>query len=372
MDSCDALVVGGGPAGSSCARLLTQAGLDVVVLDKSEFPRDKVCAGWITPQVVETLQLDTDDYAQGRVFQPITAFVTGLGKGAPVTVAYDHVISYGIRRCEFDNYLLRRSGARLKLGEPLSTIERQGSHWLINDSIRTPVVIGAGGHFCPVARFLGAQFGRDEHAISAQEIEFEMTPAQLDACGVAPEQPELYFCDDLKGYGWCFRKGNFLNVGLGREESHGLAKHLELFREWLIAEGRIPAQSPARFKGHAYLLRTQSPRSIVDHGVLLVGDAAGLAYPQSGEGIRPAIESGMIAAQVVIAAAGDLSRDRIEDYEAQLQARFGARNARSLPLCPPGIRAALARTLLKTEWFARHVVLNRWFLHSEQPTLAFS
>jgi geranylgeranyl reductase family protein len=372
MESCDALVVGGGPAGSSCARLLTQAGLDVLVLDKSDFPRDKVCAGWITPQVVETLQLDTNDYGQGRVFQPITAFVTGLGQNAAVTVAYDHVISYGIRRCEFDNYLLRRSGARLRLGEPLHSIERQGSHWLINGAIRTPVLIGAGGHFCPVARFLGAQFGRDEHAISAQEIEFEMTAAQLDECGVASEQPELYFCDDLKGYGWCFRKGNFLNVGLGREESHGLAKQLESFWNWLIAQRRIPAQSHARFKGHAYLLRTRSPRAIADRGVLLVGDAAGLAYPQSGEGIRPAIESGMIAAQVVVGAAGDLSRGRSEDYEHRLQARFGARNAQSLPLCPAGIRSTLARSLLKTEWFTRHVVLNRWFLHSDQPTLAFS
>ena len=52
-ESCDVLIVGGGPAGSSCARQLRRAGLDVLILDKSEFPRDKVCAGWITPQVVE-------------------------------------------------------------------------------------------------------------------------------------------------------------------------------------------------------------------------------------------------------------------------------------------------------------------------------
>jgi flavin-dependent dehydrogenase len=199
-----------------------------------------------------------------------------------------------------------------------------------------------------------------------------MTPAQLVACRVAGEQPELYFCDDLKGYGWCFRKGNFLNVGLGREESHGLAKHLAAFWDWLVVQGKVPAGAHPRFKGHAYLLRTRSPRSVVDRGVLLVGDAAGLAYPQSGEGIRPAIESAMMAAQVALAAAGDFSRERIENYEQRLQARFGARNARSLPLCPPSIRATLARTLLKTEWFARHVVVNRWFLHNYQPTLVLS
>ncbi len=63
-ESCDVLIVGGGPAGSSCARQLRRAGLDVLILDKSEFPRDKVCAGWITPQVVEELEIDTRDYTK--------------------------------------------------------------------------------------------------------------------------------------------------------------------------------------------------------------------------------------------------------------------------------------------------------------------
>ena len=55
MDSCDVLIVGGGPAGSTCARQLAKAGCDVLVMDKSAFPRDKVCAGWITPAVIESL-----------------------------------------------------------------------------------------------------------------------------------------------------------------------------------------------------------------------------------------------------------------------------------------------------------------------------
>src|SRR5690606_26023348 len=57
-ERCDVLVVGGGPGGSSCARALVRAGLDVVVLDRRRFPRDKVCAGWITPPVLATLEID--------------------------------------------------------------------------------------------------------------------------------------------------------------------------------------------------------------------------------------------------------------------------------------------------------------------------
>src|SRR5262245_45804199 len=113
MDTCDVLIVGGGPAGSSCARELCRAGLDVVVLDKAVFPRDKVCAGWITPAVVAELEIDVDGYSKSHVFQPITGFRTSLLGADEVETSYGHPVSFGIRRCEFDNYLLKRSGARL-------------------------------------------------------------------------------------------------------------------------------------------------------------------------------------------------------------------------------------------------------------------
>ncbi|HYM36704.1 MAG TPA: NAD(P)/FAD-dependent oxidoreductase [Steroidobacteraceae bacterium] len=368
MTSFDAVIVGGGPAGSTCARALKQAGFNALVLDKSNFPRDKVCAGWITPQVVETLQLDLSEYRQNRTLQPITAFVAGLGKDIANDVAYNHTVSYGIRRCEFDEYLLRRSGAQLKLGESFQTIERRGSEWILNGAIRTPLLIGAGGHFCPVAQHLGASVGRDEPAITAQEIEFEMNAEQANSCTTAPQTPELYFCDDLKGYAWCFRKGNFLNVGLGRDDNHGLHEQLKAFWDWLATQGKVPSDVRPRFKGHAYLLHTRSPRKIVDDGVLLIGDAVGLAYPESGEGIRPAIESGIMAAEVIVAARPNYTLSALANYETKLQARFGVRHA-SPSMIPAAIKVKLARSLMKTRWFARKVVIGRWFLHSQQPAL---
>lgn len=367
---CDVLVVGGGPAGSTCARELVRAGLDVMVLDKSEFPRDKVCAGWITPQVVQTLDIDLHDYAQGRVLQPIDSFITALGPDVNAPVNYDEVVSYGIRRCEFDHYLLERSGARLCLGESWRGMQRQGDHWLVNDDIRAALVIGAGGHFCPVARMLGAHVGREERAITAQEIEFEMDAAQAAQCAVQERRPELYFCADLKGYGWCFRKGSHLNVGLGREGNHRLAEQVQAFAQSLIERGRIPNGLPGKFKGHAYLLYSHADRPLLADGVLIIGDAAGLAYTQSGEGIRPAIESGLLAAQVVREAAGDYRSERLAPYETALLQRFGARGAApALSLLPDAWRLSLARLLMRTQWFARRVLLNRWFLHQREAAL---
>src|SRR4051794_10908587 len=116
MPSCDVLIVGGGPAGSTCAWRLRRAGVDVLVLDAARFPRDKVCAGWITPQVVDELELDLAEYRQRRTLQEITGFRTGVVGGKRDTaITYGRPVSYAIRRCEFDHYLLGRSGARLEL-----------------------------------------------------------------------------------------------------------------------------------------------------------------------------------------------------------------------------------------------------------------
>ncbi|HLJ09560.1 MAG TPA: NAD(P)/FAD-dependent oxidoreductase [Planctomycetaceae bacterium] len=370
MESCDCLVVGGGPAGSSCARALVQAGFDVIVLDKSPFPRDKVCAGWITPAVIDELEIDLDDYRAGRVLQPICGFRTGLIGGRLVSTQYGRAVSYGIRRCEFDHYLLARSGARLRLGDPFDGMSRENGHWIVNGAIRAPVVVGAGGHFCPVARLTTESAG-GETVVLAQEIEFEMPPDEADKCRVEPQVPELYFCQDLAGYAWCFRKGNFLNVGLGREGESRLSSHVAEFCHWLEQLGRVPLSTHARFRGHAYRLYRGPRRRVAADAVLVIGDAAGLAYPQSGEGIRPAIESGLLAADVIIDARGDYRQAALGALERRLAARFGRTGpSPNRPgLLPAAWRRAIGRRLLATGWFSRHVVIDRWFLHANQPAL---
>jgi len=371
--SCDALIVGGGPAGSTCARELVRAGLDVVVMDKHAFPRNKVCAGWITPPVVRALGLDSAEYALGRVMQPIRGFRTGMiGAGAEVETRYDEPASFGIRRCEFDHYLLQRSAARLRLGEPLKTMARDGGAWLVNGEIRTPLVVGAGGHFCPVARKLGGRPGPAETVVAAQEIEFAVPVRDRSAYRVDDEVVQFHFCPDLKGYGWCFAKGGYLNIGLGREDPHQLPEHVSEYCGWLKRRGVIPGDPPGKFNGHAYLLYPESRRPLTSDGALLIGDAAGLAYSRSGEGIRPAVESGLIAAAAIIEAAGDYRRRSLAPYQRRMTARFGGRvpAREGGSWLPRGIRQPLAASLMATRWFVRHVVVDRWFLHAQQQPVA--
>ena len=372
MDACDVLIVGAGPAGTSCAWALRNSGLSTIILDKKTFPRDKVCGGWITPAVLDELQINATEYSRARVFQDIRGFRTSRMGGSEIETRYAKPISYGIRRCEFDDFLLRRCEARVHEGVAFSSLERSGDRWVVNGQYRARVVVGAGGHFCPVARVHGAN-ARAEVAVVAQEMEFAMSESESRRCSVLPEIPELYFCADLKGYGWCVRKGNYLNVGLGRLDPHALPQYVAAFTDFLKRTGKVAFDLPLAMAGHSYLLYGYAKRAVASDGVLLVGDAAGLAYSASGEGIRPAVESGLLAAKAILERAQQGGAELATTYRRLLEERFGTGKTgwwfeigRRLPAAM--VKAA-ARLLLASQWFSRRIVLEQWFLHLDQPTL---
>jgi len=356
---CDALVVGGGPGGSTSARLLRRAGWDVVVADRARFPRDKVCAGWLTPDVFPLLDLEPAEYrATGLTFQEITSFRTGVIGGRPVETRYARIVSYAIRRCEFDDFLLRRADVRVLENTPITSLRRNGDTWIANEAIEARVIIGAGGHFCPVARHLRGAVD-DLSPVVAKEAEFLLDGHDTH---VGESTPELFFCRDLQGYGWCVRKGNYVNVGIGRRDSRGFGTHVNDFVAFLEKNGILTRAAEPRWRGHAYLASGAGARPLVGPGVLLVGDAAGLAYPESGEGIRPAIESGRLAAETLIAGQGRLTVESLVPYADALRRLHPA-----VPDNPAPMRTALAavgRLLLGSSTFTRHVVLDRWFLRA--------
>jgi flavin-dependent dehydrogenase len=387
MTRFDVIIVGGGPAGSSCARALVHAGLIVAVADRAAFPRDKPCAGWITPEVVAALELDLDDYARGHILQPIRGFDIGVLGGHRTPATFDTVVSYAIRRCEFDAFLLHRSGARVFERTAVARIERVRHGWRVEGVGEAPMVVGAGGHFCPVARLLNPPTRGGEGAarasgespaearprvtvhveeqviVAAQELEVRLEPGE--SCPVSGELPELYFCRDLLGYGWCVRKGSYLNVGFGRLDQRRLPEAVRAFLEDMQRLGRVPPTFPTRWVGHAYRVYAWAERRLRDDGVLLAGDAAGLAYPASGEGILPAVVSGQLAAKAILAAAPTFTSDRLGGYDRDLARRFGAPREGSSVVrhLPPAVIQWAGRRAMALPWFVRQVVVPR-FLHA--------
>jgi flavin-dependent dehydrogenase len=368
MQQCEVLIVGGGPAGSSCAARLVQAGADVLLVDRARFPRDKVCAGWITPAVVRTLGLDLQDYARTRTLQPFTGFRTASLSGHLRLTDFGTTVSYGIRRCEFDEYLLDRSGVRRLDPEAVRDIRRDGRGWIVNDHIRTRLVVGAGGHFCPVARELNRNVS-DASAIVAQETELELAPNDAASSPVQGTTPELFFWPDFAGYGWCVRKGAFLNIGAGRLAPSSLPAAMREFTAALEKCGRVLPETRPKWKGHAYLLNRMSRRRLTGDGVLLIGDAAGLALAPSGEGILTGVESGLMAADVILAAGGEYSTSRLDVYARHIDNRFGQR-AHPVPSVPNWLTSAASAMLLGLPWLTRRVLIEDGFLHTRRTPLS--
>lgn len=367
MQRFDVIVVGGGPGGSTCARDLVRAGARVAVLDRAQFPRDKVCAGWITPAVVRALDLDLGDYGRRHTLQVFHGFDTALFGGPLRQNDFGRPVSFGIRRREFDHYLLDRAGATLLAGEAVTTVARGGSGWVVNDRCTAPILIGAGGHFCPVARHV-THHDQAEPVVVAQETEYRLAPEAIGRCPIDAARPVLIFWPDLMGYGWCVRKGEYLNVGVGRLTSQSFPAAVREFRREVERRALVPGDLPAAFKGHAYLVNRVSPRPASRDGVLLVGDAAGLALAPSGEGILAAIESGQLAANAVIAAASPVEASA--SYAEAIERRFGPRgHAGWIGRVPASLIALGGRLLLGSSLLTRRILIEQAFLHETRLPL---
>src|SRR5439155_483747 len=145
------------------------------------------------------------------------------------------------------------------------------------------MVVGAGGHGCPVARVLG-RARAEEHVVVTQESETRVGAERLRALTPRYGWPELIAEPDFKGYGWYFTKGDFLNVGVGALGGEPVRRRLERLLARLRASGRLPdALALTPFRGHAYAIRRGQPRRLGGERFALVGDAAGLARDVSSE-----------------------------------------------------------------------------------------
>src|SRR5262245_60407916 len=169
----DVIVVGGGPGGSTTAWRLARVGLRTLLLDAAVFPRVKVCAGWVTPEALADLELDPEKYP--LTIQPFTACRFEFA-GARHETRWRRPASYGIVRSEFDHHLLdraRAAGADVREGARVTSVARERDGVRVVSAAGTftaPVVIGAGGHHCPVAGAFGEVSEREEVVI-AQESE---------------------------------------------------------------------------------------------------------------------------------------------------------------------------------------------------------
>ena len=311
----DVIIAGAGPAGAIAAYELAIRGVSVLILEKSQFPRYKVCGAGLTYKILREIPFDASPVFETQISNII--FSSGF-RDIFTRTSPDPLI-YCTMRNKFDAFLLAKAveaGARVIYGEKVGEVQQQKDYATVvtrSGSFHSQLVIGADGASSSVARSSGLR----ENMMPglAWEAEVLVDPAVLKACS------QTLFLDwgaFPGGYGWVFPKGDHLSIGVGGPAAlskwmmtyyREMLKYLEE-GTWIhsFKSGLLKANSEFQIPDSGFnILATTSlkswpipvrvKKSRFHHGrVLVAGDAGGLTDPLTGEGIYYAVRSGKLAA----------------------------------------------------------------------------
>jgi len=316
VERFDAIVVGAGPAGSTSALRLARSGARVLLLDRATFPRDKPCGGGLTYRAVRQLPVPVDPVVEDVVDR----FELGLRYERRFERGGEGPLVLMTQRRRLDAHLVAeaaaagvefRDGVRataIELGETQATVRFQGS------AATAPVLIGADGVNGITARALGIG-GTRRHAVALEgnvsyvyAREERWRGRAVVELGAVPG-----------GYAWVFPKGDHVNVGVGGWGSEGPRLREHLLRA--CAGYGLPSEQLKGLRGYRLPMRRAGEESVKGR-VMLVGDAAGLVDPLSGDGIFEALVSARHAADAALELL-DGTAANLDAYGSKLDAALG-------------------------------------------------
>ncbi|MEM7592828.1 MAG: geranylgeranyl reductase family protein [Cyanobacteria bacterium P01_A01_bin.83] len=312
----DCIVVGSGPAGGSAAYHLAAQGNSVLVLDKADFPRTKSCGGGVSPAIAKLFDFDFSSVVQNHVDQ--VKYTFKMGDPAEVELK-DVTPMWMVERSQFDNFLIEQAigkGAEFKSGVDVTAVSLKDGAWSVDTSAGTfagKYLIAADGANSNLAKLLGMG---ETATIAAASLHI---PGEL-----SPRRQKTAFFDfgSLKnGFMWCFPKADGYSFsaayvrnpqGKPEELKKQLTKYAALFD--------LDA-SQGEYQEHPLNL-WQENRTLHSDRALLIGEAAGIVDPLIGEGIRPAMYTGVKAAAAIQAALGG-EADALAKYTESINQEWG-------------------------------------------------
>jgi geranylgeranyl reductase family protein len=366
QEDADVIVVGAGPSGSTAAYYLAQAGLNVLLIEKSRFPRDKVCGDGLTPRAVKSLVAMGVDVSEEAGWLRNKGLRV-IGGGMRLELDWPELSSwpgYGLvrTRASLDEQLARRAqaaGAKLLEGTTVTGPVLDDSGRIVGVEVtaedeekskprsksdnaervrddtqvfRARVVVAADGNSSRLSIAMGLR-KRDDRPMGVAVRTYYTSPRHKD--DYLESWLDLWDGDRLlPGYGWIFGMGDGTsNVGLGllnTSDAFGKTDYRELLKSWLRSMpeewGYVEENRTEPVRGAALPMGfNRTPH--YHKGLLLAGDAAGMVNPFNGEGIAYAMESGEILARVVAQALARPTRSEAErvlrSYPEELQAAYG-------------------------------------------------
>ena len=352
MDRVDVAVIGAGPAGSTTAYRLAAAGISVMMIDRARFPRDKPCGGGVTARGVALIPMSIDPVVESIVDR--VSIRLRYGAEVEHTNATPYVLMTQRRR--LDHHLVQgaqEQGALLREGVRVRQIDRTGGGWTVRGEgfqVAADVIVGADGANGISTRALGLG-GIVEYGVALEgNLPYE------GAIDDHSKRAVIELGNVPGGYAWVFPKGDHANFGVGGWDSEG--PHLREHLDRLCAAYGVTASQLESVRGWRLPVRTKGTM-LATGRALVVGDAAGMVDPLSGDGMYEAFFTGLHAATAVT----DLIQGRstsLMGYERSIRdaltrhsvmtlgAKFGADRW-------PGLAFAMARSSLGRRGLRRYL-----------------
>lgn len=297
MNDYDVAIVGSGPGGAASAYLLSSAGMNVALIDRCVFPRNKLCGGMLSGRTRAAFESIFGN-AWGPAIESEMPGARFFGRDGLLSSIENSYPLYLTTRKTFDNYLLElasKQGPKIFHGVAVKSIDRDGKRVNLRDgtSFTSDFIIGADGATSRVRSCLfPGTFHKKDYALCFQT---EIPRADIPETKALPE---IYFGFVNWGYAWVFPKGESLSIGMGGSLSKNTGTR-QLFTQFFR---HVTGREPEDVKGCYTPLGNYSKKPGM-RNTLLVGDAAGLVDPITGEGIAYALMSGKFAAESVLKAA---------------------------------------------------------------------